>query len=162
MKERTRSFKVVPMAMLALFVTSGAEAQELNAGKALFAKHCAVCHQANGQGQDGLAPSLTEYPGRYVRTEAGRTLLANVALYGLLGPIQNGGKLYNGSMPSFRTLSDDEVAQVLSYVALDLAGAKAAGAQPVSADEVKARRSKSLAPTEVRHLREQVLKDAGL
>lgn len=155
-------FKVAQAALLALFVSAGAGAQELDAGKALFAQHCAVCHQAGGQGQDGLAPALTEYPGRYARTEAGRALLANIALYGLLGPIENGGKRYNGSMPAFRTMSDAEVAQVLSYVALGLSGDKAAGAELIGADEVKARRAQSLAPTEVRHLREQVLKDAGL
>lgn len=154
--------RVAPAALLALLVSAGASGQELDAGKAIFTKHCAVCHQANGQGQDGLAPALTAYPGRYAGTKEGRALLANVVLYGLLGPIQNGGKPYNGNMPSFRAMSDADLAQVLSYVALDLSGGKAAGVQPIGADDVKARRAQSLTPVEVRHLREQVLKDAGL
>ncbi|QYY33530.1 cytochrome c (plasmid) [Cupriavidus pinatubonensis] len=162
MRTTTKYIKACLSLVIALGVSAGAGAQELDAGKTIFAKNCAVCHQASGQGQDGLAPALTAYPARYASTEGGRALLANIALYGLLGAIQNGGKQYNGSMPSFRTMSDEELAGVLSYIALDLSGGKAAGSQPISADEVKARRAQNLTPTEVRHLREQVLKDAGL
>lgn len=156
------SFWTTPAFLLALLVTGSAGAQEVDAGKAIFSKQCAVCHQANGQGQDGLAPALTAYPGRYAATDAGRALLANIAVHGMLGPIENGGKPYNGSMPSFRAMSDAELADVLSYVVLDLSGGKAAGTLPISADEVKARRAQAMTPTEVRHQRAQVVKDAGL
>ncbi|MDI9712565.1 c-type cytochrome, partial [Acinetobacter baumannii] len=52
------------------------------AGKGLFDAQCAVCHQAGGKGQDGLAPPLTEYPGKYATVEAGRAQLIATLLHG--------------------------------------------------------------------------------
>jgi hypothetical protein len=39
-----------------------------------------------------------------------------VVLYGLQGPLTVEGKTYNGVMPPFRQLKDQEVADVLNYV----------------------------------------------
>ncbi|KWR87995.1 hypothetical protein RM96_22055 [Cupriavidus sp. IDO] len=148
--------------LFAVALPMGASAQELDAGKAVFARNCMVCHQANGQGQDGLAPALTSYPARYAQTDTGRKLLGSIVLYGMVGAIENGGKQYNGNMPGFRTLSDGELADVLNYVAIGLHGSGSAESKPFSADEVKAQRTKAVTPSEVRHQRQDVLKDVGL
>jgi mono/diheme cytochrome c family protein len=140
-----------------------AAAQDMDAGKAVFTRTCMVCHQEGGRGQDGLAPPLTANPGRYAGTEAGRKLLANVALYGMIGDIESGGKHYNSNMPSFKGLSDDDLANVLSYVALELSAATKPGdARPISAQEVRAQRNQSLSPPEVRRQRAEFVKEAGL
>lgn len=162
MKTATASLCVASAALFAAATPMGASAQEFDAGKAVFARNCMVCHQANGQGQDGLAPALTSYPARYAQTEAGRQLLGSIVLHGMVGTIENGGKQYNGNMPSFRALSDGELADVLNYVAIGLHGSGAAASKPFGADEIKAQRSKAVTPAEVRHQRQDVLKDAGL
>jgi len=149
--------------LLGVGIASVATAQDVPAGKAVFERNCVVCHQAGGKGQDGLAPPLTVNPGHYAGSEAGRKLLANVALYGMIGEIESGGKRYNGNMPSFRNLSDAELADVLSYVALDLSSAtKAADARPYSADELRALRGQPVSGSDVRHQRADVVKAAGL
>lgn len=153
---------IAAAAWLGLGVAGSALAQDMAAGKAVFASNCAVCHQANGQGQDGLAPALTTYPGRYAGTDAGRKLLAHVVLNGMIGAIENGGKQYNGNMPNFRALSDAELADVLTYIAIGLPGVGTTGGKPFTAEEVKAARAPAIAPTEIRRQRADVVKEAGL
>lgn len=71
------------------------------AGRALFAKNCAACHQADGRGIPGAFPALA---GSGVVTGA-PSELAEVLLKG------------RGGMPDFSgSLDDDEIADVLSYV----------------------------------------------
>jgi mono/diheme cytochrome c family protein len=56
------------------------------------------------------------------------------------------GKSYNGVMPPFRQLKDQEVADVLNYVLTAFAKSKA---KPITAAEVKAARAKALSPQDV-------------
>ncbi|OXH91709.1 cytochrome C, partial [Burkholderia multivorans] len=67
------------MAAAAAFAWPGAAGAQQTvhypAGKSLFDAQCAVCHQAGGKGQDGLAPPLTDYPGKYATVEQGRAQL---------------------------------------------------------------------------------------
>ena len=91
-------------------------------GKTLFAKNCAACHQANGQGIPGAFPAL-----------AGSSVVlgtpADVAEVLLKG---------RGGMPDFSgSLDDGELAQVVSY-ARSSWGNRAA---PVTAAEIAAQRS---------------------
>ncbi|MGH8786961.1 MAG: c-type cytochrome [Cupriavidus necator] len=135
-----------------------ASAQDVGGGKAVFEQRCAVCHQAGGVGQDGLAPPLTASPGRYVLTEAGRKALARVGLYGMYGAIESGGKHYNGSMPSFRALPDAELADVLNYLVFGLSAATRPGdAAPYRPEEVAALRAQPVAGNEVHRQRMAVL-----
>jgi mono/diheme cytochrome c family protein len=81
------------------------------AGKALYDRNCASCHQAAGQGLEGAIPPLagSEVPNgppeEHVR----------VVLHGLQGPLTVKGKQYNGVMPPFAHLTDDEIAAIISY-----------------------------------------------
>jgi len=86
--------------------------QQTKAGQALFAGTCSVCHQANGQGLEGVFPPL-----------AGSDLLANdpkramhIVLNGLTGAVTVNGKTYNSVMPPMSQLNDDELANILTYV----------------------------------------------
>lgn len=77
-----------------------AAAQTLD-GKALFAKNCAACHQANGRGIPGAFPALAANP--LVQGPAAE--VATVLLKG------------RGGMPAFgASLGDPQVALVLNYV----------------------------------------------
>jgi mono/diheme cytochrome c family protein len=130
-------------------------------GKSTFDGKCAVCHQAGGKGMDGLAPPLVEYPGKYAGSSDGRAQLGHTVMYGMFGPIKVKEKSYNFKMPSFASLSDEEIADVLNYVVFDL-NAEHGAAKPFDAAEVKAWRAGPLDGSAVHQRRDAVVKGLGL
>nr|WP_244158646.1 cytochrome c [Caballeronia fortuita] len=147
----------------AMVFATGASAQTVHypGGKSTFDGKCAVCHQAGGKGMDGLAPPLVEYPGKYASSSDGRAQLGHTVMYGMFGPIKVKEKSYNFKMPSFASLSDEEIADVLNYVVFDL-NAQHGSAKPFDASEVKAWRAGPLDQTAVHQRREAVVKGLGL
>lgn len=148
----------------ALTVPGMADAQQAvhyPAGKSLFDAQCAVCHQAGGKGQDGLAPPLTEYPGKYAAAETGRAQLVATLLHGMFGEIKVHDKSYNFKMPSFASASDDDIAHVLNYVVFDL-DAQHGDAKPFTAADIRAARAKEMDGTAVHAQRAVVVKGLGL
>ncbi|MEM7738027.1 MAG: cytochrome c [Deinococcota bacterium] len=86
----------------------------LPSGETVFNNNCASCHQANGQGITGAFPSLVGHaPTLY---NADREYLPNLLLYGLQGQINAAGVGYNGIMPAWAQLSDEDLAAVLNYI----------------------------------------------
>ncbi|CAG2329410.1 MULTISPECIES: c-type cytochrome [Burkholderia] len=156
---------VACMAAVGTFALPGAagaqEAVHHPAGKSLFDAQCAVCHQAGGKGQDGLAPPLTEYPGKYAAAEAGRAQLIATLLHGMFGEIEVHDKRYNFKMPSFASASDDDIAHVLNYVVFDL-NAQHGDAKPFTAADIRAARAKQMDGTAVHAQRAVVIKGLGL
>jgi mono/diheme cytochrome c family protein len=152
------------MIAAAPFVTDIAHAQQAAhypAGKSMFDAQCAVCHQAGGKGQDGLAPPLTEYPGKYAGVAAGRAQLASTVLHGMFGEIQVHDKSYNFKMPSFASASDEDLANVLNYIVFDL-NAQHGDAKPFTAADIKAARAQTLDSSAVHAQRAVVTKSLGL
>ncbi|SFI13300.1 c-type cytochrome [Paraburkholderia megapolitana] len=138
-------------------------AQQMNdLGKTIFAARCAVCHQADGRGMDGLAPPLTDYPARYVTVAPGRKQLIQTVLNGMYGDVAVGAKHYNFRMPSFASLSDSDIANVLNYVAFDLAAKKGSKALPLRPEDVHALRAEALDGEQVRQRRNAFLPSLGL
>jgi cytochrome c oxidase subunit 2 len=84
-------------------------------GEAVYAANCASCHQANGQGVAGAFPPVAGHSAALI-AEQGRDYLPLLLLYGLQGPIQVGGTTYNGQMPAWQQLSDEELAAVTNYM----------------------------------------------
>lgn len=84
---------------------------ELKAGQDLYAIHCATCHRPDGGGAPGLIPPLTNTD--WVKA---KYRLIQVVLRGLSGRIEVNGLPYEQEMPSFRHLSDDELAAIFTYV----------------------------------------------
>ncbi|MFJ1208264.1 c-type cytochrome [Burkholderia pyrrocinia] len=153
---------VAAVAAMALPGIAGAQqAVHYPAGKSLFDAQCAVCHQAGGKGQDGLAPPLTEYPGKYAAAEAGRAQLVATLLHGMFGEIKVHDKSYNFKMPSFASASDDDIAHVLNYVVFDL-NAQQGNAKPFTAADIRAARAKDMDGTAVHAQRAVVVKGLGL
>ena len=144
-------------------VTGTAHAQSVHypAGKSMFDAQCAVCHQAGGKGQDGLAPPLTEYPGKYSTTSQGRAQLTSTVVHGMFGEIKVLDKSYNFKMPSFASASDEDLAQVLNYVVFDL-NAQHGDAKPFTAADIKAARAQTLDSAAVHTQRAVVVKGLGL
>ncbi len=99
------------------------------AGRTLYAATCGACHQANGEGLDGLAPPLAGSD--WVTGPEER--LARIVLHGLTGPITVNGVTYQMEMPALSVFDDEQIAGVMSYVRQEW-GNQAA---EVSADSVK-------------------------
>jgi nitrite reductase (NO-forming) len=88
------------------------QAEQIDAGKALFAGTCSTCHQANGEGMEGVFPPLAKSD--YIKADPKR--LPTIMLHGLTGPVKVNGKDYNSTMPPMSQLTDDEVANIATYV----------------------------------------------
>lgn len=133
---------------------AAAPASQANAdGGALFAQHCASCHQADGSGTVGLAPALKGE--HWARLGADRAYLLTVMVHGLSGAIQVGGQTFVGSMPAFGGQLDDAALAALATHLRGLQGA--AGDKPYGADEVKAVRQVAGSPPQSRQRRRQLL-----
>lgn len=87
--------------------------QQVDAGKALFAGTCSTCHQATGEGLGGVFPPLAKSD--WVSKASDEDLI-KVVLNGLTGPVTVNGVDYNSVMPPMSQLTDDEVANILTYV----------------------------------------------
>jgi mono/diheme cytochrome c family protein len=81
-------------------------------GGQLFTAKCAACHQASGLGIPGVFPPLAG--SEWVL--GSDKVLVQIPLHGVTGTLEVKGAAYHGAMPPFDTLSDAEVAAVLTYV----------------------------------------------
>ncbi|MFN7835134.1 MAG: c-type cytochrome [Burkholderiaceae bacterium] len=81
-------------------------------GAQIFGAKCAACHQATGLGVPGVFPPLagSEW------VVGSDKQLTQILLHGVAGEIVVKGNTYKGAMPSFKTLSDAEIAAVASYI----------------------------------------------
>lgn len=122
------------------------------AGANAFNVNCVACHQANGEGIPAAFPPLASHTVD-VYENGGREFLLNVVLYGLQGAIEVNGTQYNGLMPAWAQLSDDDIANVLNYTLTAWDDAPA-GFQPYQASEVADQRGQDLSAVDVFDLRE--------
>ena len=86
-------------------------ADKIAAGKSLYNKTCFACHQANGEGIPNAFPPLAKSD--YLNEDVKRAI--DVVVHGKSGEITVNGVKYNSVMTK-QTLSDEEVADVLTYV----------------------------------------------
>lgn len=98
-------------------------------GKEVYELTCLACHQANGMGQDALAPPLVN--AHWVTNSQER--LIRIALQGMRGPVTVHGKVYEMEMPPLGVLDDEQLAAVLTYVRQEWGHTASA----VSVDSVK-------------------------
>lgn len=94
----------------------GEMATQIRNGFRIFQDNCAACHSADGRGTPQLAPSLVGSP--RLKGDPGQAI--RILLHGLTGPVD--GKTYNGPMAPQSGYSDEELADVLSYVREHLNG----------------------------------------
>ena len=80
-------------------------------GKLLYTKTCFACHQGEGQGIANAFPPLAKSD--YMNADVNRTI--KIVLEGKTGELTVNGKKYNSVMTA-QTLTDEEVANVLTYV----------------------------------------------
>jgi putative membrane-bound dehydrogenase-like protein len=88
-------------------------ADQLARGMALYAGHCASCHQTTGTGVEGAFPPLDGSP----RVAGDASAAIRIVLHGLTGPVQVHGKPpINSLMPPVPGLQDGEIADLLTYI----------------------------------------------
>lgn len=103
-------------------------------GKAVYAKTCITCHQADGGGLGNMNPPLIKT--EYVLGDKARMI--HIVLNGFKEDVEIDGQTYQNTMPAQSYLKDDEIADVLTYVRNSF-GNKAS---MVKAADVKAEREK--------------------
>jgi len=101
----------------------------IHPGKAVYDKYCLTCHQADGSGVPNMHPPLGS--GSWVGKDP--TELIAIMMKGLSGKIEVDGEIYNSFMPSHAKLTDDEMANVLSYIRSSFGN----NFEPVTPDMVK-------------------------
>jgi mono/diheme cytochrome c family protein len=122
-------------------------------GAALFAQHCATCHQADASGTVGLAPSLKGE--HWSRLAADRRYLASVLVHGLSGAIKVGSENFVGSMPPFGPQLDDEALAAVATQLRRLQGAP--DDRPYAAAEIRSAREQPGSPPQTRQMRARIL-----
>ncbi|GGF13043.1 hypothetical protein GCM10011383_25240 [Hymenobacter cavernae] len=111
---------------------SAGASKSIAAGKQIYSQYCLSCHQADGGGVQNMNPPLIKTS--YVLGD--KTRLTKVLLNGLQD-VDIDGEPYNNVMPSHDFLTDQQIADVLTFVRNSF-GNKATA---VSAAEVKAVRA---------------------
>jgi mono/diheme cytochrome c family protein/glucose/arabinose dehydrogenase len=96
-------------------------------GRGLFSSACADCHQPNGKGAPGKAPPLVGSPWAL----GSERRVAAILVYGLSGPLEVHGQLWDLDMPALAG-DDEAIAAVLTYVRREWGN----GAEPVTPELV--------------------------
>jgi nitrite reductase (NO-forming) len=134
-----RKSAAAPAAVVATAAFVKADDEQMKRGLAVYSRTCIACHQPTGKGLAPVFPSIAGVP--IVNGDA--TLPIKFILHGLMGPITVDGVTYNSMMPPVAGVSDQDIADVLTYVRQSF-GNKA---NPVTADQVKAVRAANAART---------------
>jgi mono/diheme cytochrome c family protein len=128
--------KIATIALVAIglgaFAQSANKAQ-IEKGKSVYETYCLACHQADGSGVPDLNPPLIKTKW----TMGDKKTLINVLLKGLDQEIDVNGETFANVMPAMSHLSDDEIADVLTYVRNNFENKASA----VTSKEVKAQRA---------------------
>ena len=81
-------------------------------GQEIYTKYCMACHQASGSGVSGMYPTLQKTD--WVHGDKSR--LIGLLLNGQQGEIKVNGQVFRGVMPTHQYLTDEQIANVLTYV----------------------------------------------
>ncbi|MNQ35307.1 Copper-containing nitrite reductase precursor [compost metagenome] len=85
--------------------------EKITIGKQIFGTTCFACHQSEGQGIPNTFPPLAKSD--FLNADSKRAI--KTILHGLTGEVTVNGKKFNSVMPA-QNLSDDEIANVLTYI----------------------------------------------
>ena len=104
-------------------------------GKKVYDSVCLACHMADGSGVPGMHPPITESD--FVNGDPSK--LIGIILNGVKGKLEVKGEVYNGIMPPQANLSNQQIADVLTYVRSNFGN----NSGPVTPDQVKTVRDKN-------------------
>ncbi|GEO03730.1 L-sorbosone dehydrogenase [Adhaeribacter aerolatus] len=136
-----RLFKIKPGSTFAENVkqinapqVTNTKASAVSAGNLVYNQYCASCHKTDGNGVAETFPPLNGAE----QVTGDKSKLINIVLHGLSGPVQVKNKTYDQQMPAFSFLSDQELADVLTYVRTAFGGNSGA----ISTDDIAKARLK--------------------
>lgn len=81
-------------------------------GQLVYTNNCLTCHQEDGRGVIGLNPPLANT--KWVLGD--KKQLINIVLKGMKEPLEIEDEIYQNPMPAHSHLTDQEIADVLTYV----------------------------------------------
>lgn len=113
---------------------------QIERGKQVYLQTCFVCHQPDGQGVPGQIPPLAKSD--YLMADKVRSIRGVLA--GQSGEMVVNGKTYNGVMLPLNYLSDEDIANVLTYVRNSMGNS----GEAVTPDEVRKIRAELPKPKE--------------
>ena len=124
----------VPPQLLASNAKGGGTVTPEVTGATLYSQYCSSCHKDDGAGVAGTFPPLQGAE----QVNGDKTVLMNIVVNGLSGPIVVKGNKYDQAMPAFSFLKDEELASILTYIRSSWGN----NASAVSIDDVKTYRKK--------------------
>jgi mono/diheme cytochrome c family protein len=140
---------------LAQAATPSGDFQRQALGAKTYDTNCSGCHQRSGRGIAGGFPPLAGHAPE-VLAQKGSAYLVRVVLFGLTGAITVEGTPYNGAMPSWSQLRDDEIAAVIDHVLATWGNDKLLPKdfKPIAPAEIAAARAENLTQEQVYAMRE--------
>jgi nitrite reductase (NO-forming) / hydroxylamine reductase len=102
----------VHAAEVAAATAAAPSAAELTAGEATFKAACSACHQLDGKGLPGVFPPLAGSD--YLLKDKMRAV--ETVVHGRTGPLEVLSRKFDSVMPPMTQLSDEEIANALTYV----------------------------------------------
>ena len=108
-------------------------AKVLADGQKVYTTNCETCHQPDGYGVPNMQPALVDDD----IVAGDTTQLIRVVLQGPAKVLPAGRPTYANVMPSFNQLTDEQIADVLTYIRHEYGH----DASPVDAQQVKTVRS---------------------
>jgi nitrite reductase (NO-forming)/hydroxylamine reductase len=91
---------------------TGPDAARMQAGAEVFNMACVACHQATGEGLPGAFPPLARSD--FLLADPERAV--GIVVRGLTGEVTVNNVKYNSVMPAMTQLSDQQIADVVTYV----------------------------------------------
>jgi mono/diheme cytochrome c family protein len=122
---RSVALSVVALLVSALAVGETPAPASAPSGQQLYGRHCLSCHQADGYGVPNMQPAIAG--GTWVKGDP-----KALALFVMTGGFDSAQRKEDASshnvMPPFRQLSDQDLAQILTFIREKFGG----GAPPVT------------------------------
>jgi mono/diheme cytochrome c family protein len=131
-------------------------------GARTFDTNCSGCHQGSGRGIAGGFPPLAGHAPQLFAQKGG-AFMVRLVLFGMAGVITVEGTQYDGAMPSWSSLRDDEIAAVIDHVltAWDNNAQLPKDFKPILPSDVAAARAENLTQEQIYAMREQGVAHAG-
>ena len=115
-------------------IDAGAVAASVTRGKAVYTANCLTCHQVDGGGVPSLNPPLTGT--KWVKGP--KQNLVQFVLKGSKGQVEIDGQTFHNTMPAQAHLTNEQLADVLTYVRKSF-GNKASALTPAEVAAVSSR-----------------------
>lgn len=113
---------------------AGAVAASVTRGKAIYTANCLTCHQVDGGGVPNMNPPLTGT--KWVKGP--KQTLVQFVLKGSKGQVEIDGATFHNTMPAQAHLTNEQLADVLTYVRKSF-GNKASALTPAEVAAVRAK-----------------------